>query len=48
MATRLDIETERKIRDLIKGGKANEVILEREGVSSTFEIGVKTDNQGEE
>ena len=43
IAKRLDIETERKIRDLVKGTQGNEVVLERAGGSFTFEIDVKSD-----
>ena len=38
----MDLDTERKIRDLIKSGKGSEVILERSGGSFTFEIDVKS------
>ena len=41
IAKRLDLEVERKIRDLVKGGGGSEVILERAGGSFTFEIDVK-------
>ena len=43
IAKRLDIETERKIRDLVKGNQGNEVVLERAGGSFTFEIDVKSE-----
>ena len=42
IAKRLDVETERKIRDLVKGTQGNEVVLERAGGSFTFEIDVKS------
>ena len=42
IAKRLDIETERKIRDLVKGTQGSEVILERAGGSFTFEMDVKS------
>ena len=45
IAKRLDVDTERKIRDLVKSNRGNEVILERAGGSFTFEIDVKTDEQ---
>ena len=45
IAKRLSVETERKIRDLVKGEKGNEVVLERQGGSFTFEIDVK-DSEG--
>ena len=38
MIKRLDIGTERKIRDLIKSNQGNEVILERQGASFTFKM----------
>ena len=41
----MNIETDRKIRDLVKGGKGNEVVLEREGGSFTFEIDVKSEGE---
>ena len=43
IAKRLDIETERKIRDLVKGNPGHEVVLERSGGSFTFEIDVKSE-----
>ena len=43
IANRLDIETDRKIRDLVKGTQGNEVVLERAGGSFTFEIDVKSE-----
>ena len=43
LAKRLDIDTERKIRDLVKSTQGNEVVLERAGGSFTFEIDVKSD-----
>ena len=43
IAKRLDINTERKIRDLVKGTPGNEVVLERAGGSFTFEIDVKSE-----
>ena len=43
IAKRLSVETEREIRDLIKGEKGNEVVFERSGESFTFEIDVKTE-----
>ena len=43
IAKRLDIETERKIRDLVKGTQGSEVVLERAGGSFTFEIDVKSE-----
>ena len=42
IAKRLDIETERKIRDIVEGAQGNEVVLERAGGSFTFEIDVKS------
>ena len=44
VAKRLDLEVERQIRDLVKGGKGSEVILERAGGSFTFGIDVKSQN----
>ena len=46
IAKRLDLETERKIRDLVKGGRGNEVILERAGGAFTFETDVKSEEAG--
>jgi hypothetical protein len=43
IAKRLDIETERKIRDLVKSNQGHEVVLERAGGSFTFEIDVKSE-----
>ena len=43
IAERLDTDTERKIRDLVKGTQGVEVVLERAGGSFTFEIDVKSD-----
>jgi hypothetical protein len=43
IAKRLDIETERKIRDLVKGNQGHEVVLERAGGSFTFEMDVKSE-----
>jgi len=45
IAKRFDIETERKIRDLVKGVQGNEVILERSGGAFTFEIDVKSEEE---
>ena len=43
IAKRLDSDTERKIRDLVKGTQGNEVVLERAGGSFTREIDVNSD-----
>ena len=43
IAKRFGFDTERKIRDLVKGNHGNEVVLERAGGSFTFEIDVKSD-----
>lgn len=40
---RLDIETERKTRDLVKGIQGSDVVLQRAGGSFAFEINVKSD-----
>ena len=47
IAKRLDIETERKIRDLVKSTQGNEVVLERAGGSFTFEIDVKSQDNAD-
>ena len=38
----LDTETERTIRDLVKGTQGSEVVLERSGGSFTSEVNVKS------
>ena len=45
IAKRLDIDTERKIRDLVKGSGGHEVVLERAGGAFTFEIDVKSEEK---
>ena len=45
IAKRLDSDTERKIRDLVKNCKGSEIVLERSGGSFTFEIDVKAENE---
>ena len=46
IAQRLDLEVERKIRNLVEGGAGSEVILERAGGSFTFEMDVKSEGGG--
>ena len=46
IAKRLDPDTERQIRDLVKGCRGSEIVLERSGGSFTFEIDVKAEDEG--
>ena len=41
----LDIDTEQKIRDLVKGTQGSEVIPERAGGSFTFEMAVTSNDR---
>ena len=45
IAKRLDPDTERKIRDLVKACKGSEIVLERSGGSFTFEIDVNSESE---
>ena len=42
----MDSDAERKIRDLVKGCRGCETVLERSGGSFTFEIDVKAEDEG--
>ena len=43
IAKRLDADSERKIRDIVKGCKGSEIVLERGNGSFTFELDVQSE-----
>ena len=43
IAKRLDSDSERRIRDIVKQASGSEIVLERSGGSFTFEIDVKSE-----
>jgi len=46
IAKRLDADSERRIRDIVKAAGGSEIILERARGSFTFEMDVKSDDEG--
>jgi len=46
IAKRLDADSERRIRDIVKQNSGSEIVLERSGGSFTFEIDVKSEGEG--
>ena len=43
IAKRLDLDSERKIRDIVKTASGSEIVFERSGGSFTFEMDVKSE-----